>query len=284
MRILNPISTVAITALCLLADGGARAQTPINNPGTSTNTMTNLDLRPVLREMGLVPRRQGNRPTCSVFTVTAAVEFALAKRVGHTPRMSVEFLNWAACQACGRTKDGGFFSDLWRGFEKSGICAEEAMPYQASFNPAVRPSSEALTEAKTRAKLGLSLNWIKRWDVTTGLTPGEFNGIRQTLAQGWPVCSGLRWPTHARWVDGVLQMCNADQVFDGHSILVVGCREDPAQPGGGVLIFRNTSGDGHDGLMPYAYARLYMNDAASITVDKTLKTTPATESPQPLSP
>ena len=256
------------SAVCLLTALGAQAQpAPAHTPPPSSSAAvtTNVDLRPVFLELGLTPRRQGKRPTCTVFTLTAGIEFALARQAGHTPRLSVEFLNWAACQACGRMSDGGFFSDLWKGFEACGICAEAAMPYQAGFDAARRPSDAAIAEARTRQAAHLRLAWIKPWNVKTGLTPAEFEGIRQTLARGWPVCGGLRWPKRAQWVDGVLQMCPAEDVFDGHSVLVVGCREDPAQPGGGLLIFRNTSGDGHDGLMPYAYARLYMNDAASIT-------------------
>jgi hypothetical protein len=45
-------------------------------------------------------------------------------------------------------------------------------------------------------------------------------------------------------------------------VLLVGYRDDSAQPGGGVFIFRNTSGAARDGFMPYIYARAYMNDAA----------------------
>jgi C1A family cysteine protease len=56
-------------------------------------------------------------------------------------------------------------------------------------------------------------------------------------------------------------MCPSNAVRDGHSVLLAGYRDDAAQPGGGVFIFRNTSREGRDGFMPYAYARLYMNDA-----------------------
>jgi len=271
MRVFNAVYASGFALHCLLWPGPAQAQAPADRTpdvlAGATVATHRVDLRPVLREMGIVPRRQGSRPTCSVFTVAAGLEFALAKRVGHAPRMSVEFLNWAACQACGRVKDGGFFSDLWQGFETAGICAEEAMPYQPQFDPGLRPTPEALAEAKARKPLGLRLNWIKRWDVKTGLAPSEFDGIQHSLEEGWPVCGGFRWPTHARWVEGVLQMCAAHEVFDGHSVLIVGFRDDAAQPGGGVFVFRNTTGDGRDGLMPYAYARLYMNDAASITAE-----------------
>ncbi len=45
-------------------------------------------------------------------------------------------------------------------------------------------------------------------------------------------------------------MCPADSVYDGHSVLLVGYRNDPAQPWGGVFLFRNTAGDGRDGRCP----------------------------------
>lgn len=70
------------------------------------------DLRSTLDRFGMVPRQQGGRPTCSVFTVVSALEYAVAKRQGHTPRLSVDFLNWAANKVSGDMADGGFFSSM----------------------------------------------------------------------------------------------------------------------------------------------------------------------------
>lgn len=220
-----------------------------------------VDLRPALERFGLSPRVQGGRPTCSVFTVATALEFAVAKRHGQTPRLSVEFLNWASNKTCGDFQDGGFFSDLWKGFAVYGVCAETNMAYEAKFEPTHEPSAAALNDARTRLALGLQLHWLKPWDVKTGLTPAAFTAIKQTLANGWPVCSGLRWPKQERWVEDVLQSCPAADVRDGHSVLLVGYRDDATQPGGGVFLFRNTSHGGKDGAMPYAYAQEFMNDA-----------------------
>jgi len=220
-----------------------------------------VDLRPAFSAMGLAPRRQGNRPTCSVFTFAGALEFAAAKRQGRPTRLSVEFLNWASNKACSDTEDGGFFSDLWKGFAAYGICAEEAMPYESKFDLSRLPSTGAMADAKTRLALGLRLHWIKEWNVNTGLTEPEFETVKRILGLGWPVCGGFRWPKQEQWTEEVLRMCPSNAVRDGHSVLLVGYRDDAAQPGGGVLIFRNTSHNGADGFMPYAYARLYMNDA-----------------------
>ena len=229
---------------------------------TAPQQPSSVDLRPRFKELGFGQRQQGGRGTCSVFTMTGAIEFAIAQRQGHVPRLSVEFLNWAANKAGHDKEDGGFFSDLWNGFAAYGICAETDMPYQAKFDPDQWPSSAAMADAKTRFGLGLRLHWIKPWDVNTGLKQEEFQAIKRTLEQGWPVCGGLCWPKQPHWTNEVLQMCSSNAVFDGHSILLVGYRDDAAQPGSGVFIFRNSNGAGRDGAMPYVYALEYMNDAA----------------------
>ena len=137
---------------------------------------------------------------------------------------------------------------------------------------AVVPSAHAVTWLRYRAieansaasRLADRLRWIKKWDVNTGLSEAELDAIKQTLATGWPVCGGFRWPKQDQWKNEVLQMCPPAEVFDGHSVLLVGYRDDAAQPGGGVFIFRNTNRGGADGNMPYAYAQAYMNDAVWI--------------------
>src|ERR1044071_7862950 len=78
-------------------------------------------LAPEFESRGLTQRKQGGRGTCSVFAVTGALEFALSTPKAQTTRLSVEFLNWAAHKATGRTADGGFFSEIWKGYETYGI-------------------------------------------------------------------------------------------------------------------------------------------------------------------
>lgn len=234
------------------------------NAQTASALPAGIDLRPRFERWEFGRSRQGDRPTCSVFTVVGALEFAIAKRQGSCPRLSVEFLNWAANRVTGAADDGAFFSDLWDGFTRFGICANDDMPYNSKLDPALALSAETLAAAKCRLDLGLRFKWIKEWDVKTGLTDEQLVAIRRTLHAGWPVCGGFRWPKREQWVNEVLQMCPADQVRDGHSVLLVGYRDSGEQPGGGVFIFRNTSHEGKDGFMPYAYARENMNDAAWI--------------------
>jgi len=181
------------------------------------------DLRPVMKAWDLGPRSQGKRPTCSVFTFTGGLEFALGKARKKGERLSVDYVNWAA--------------------------------------------NQEREKAKGTMALELSDNWIKKWNPKTGLSEGEFASIKETLNAGWPVCGGFRWPNHAAWKDGVLQVCGEEDVFDGHSVLLVGYRDDSAQPGGGVFLIRD-SGSGEDRAMPYGYAKSFMNDALWIGCGK----------------
>ena len=227
-----------------------------------------VDLGPIFKERGLSTRAQGSRGTCSVFTVTRAIEYALGKKQRRTSRLSVEFLNWASNQAVGNRRDGGFFSDLWKGFEVHGICDEEEMPYASKFDPRLRPSNAALANALRCPEAGLRLHWIKPWDPTRGLNDKQFAAVKETLRQRWPVCGGFLWPKQAEWADGVLQMASRENVRDGHSVLLVGFCDDSSQPGGGVFLVQNTSRGPRHGAMSYQYVRAYMNDAAWIGHDE----------------
>ena len=234
---------------------------------TSTNTNSlpsSVDLSSRFDQLGLVTRPQGSRGTCSVFTVVGALEYALAVQRGQGTHLSVEFLNWAGHKIANRTVDGGFFSELWDGYVEYGICLDADLPYQEAFDSELQPSAEMFENARHAKDVKLQLHWIKEWDVTTGLTDQHVNEIKHALARQVPVCGGFRWPKKTEWVDSVLQMCPASEVFDGHSVLLEGYRDDPALAGGGAFVIRNSGGSSRQGFLPYEYVRAYMNDAATI--------------------
>ncbi len=257
------LDKVLVLAAVALAPGTCvSAQEP---PGQNSEAPTSaVDLRPMFNDQGLGARSQGDRPTCSAFAVTEAIEYAAASRRRTGTRLSVEFLNWASNEAIGQVEDGGYFSDLWMGFSTYGICPEEDMPYQANLDPKQRPSDDALRHARSLRDAGLRLHWIKPWDVTTGLSQAQLDDIKRTLSRQWPVCGGFRWPKQEKWQDNTLQMATPEGVRDGHSVLLVGFRDDPAKPGGGAFVFRNTSRAASEGWMTYQYAMAYMNDAVWI--------------------
>jgi hypothetical protein len=223
------------------------------------------DLRPMFKTWELAPLPQGSRGTCSVFVVAGALEYASARHHHAGQRFSVEYLNWASNQVVGQCVDGGFFADLWKGFSAFGICPAPDMPYQDRFDPNLAPSEEARIHADRCLSDDLRNHWIKPWDINTGLTDAQLTAVKQVIGQGWPVCGGFRWPKHPVWKDDVLEMAPPENVFDGHSLLLVGYRDDPQQPGGGVFVFRNSNSDHSEGWMTYQYAAAYMNDAMWIS-------------------
>ena len=181
-----------------------------------------VDLRPELTALGLIPRPQGWRGTCSVFTTCSAIEWAWAKHRGQPQRLSVEFLNWAASQAAGGPSDGAFFHNALAGFERFGLCAEESMPYREAYDPNLAPSPEALAEAAATMpanRAGLLVHWIVPWEPNRfGLTDAQFAEVKAVLDRGYPVAAGA-----------------------GHSRLLVGYRDDPALPGGGAFLTEDSA-------------------------------------------
>jgi len=223
------------------------------------------DLRPRFTKYGLEPRQQGSRGTCSIFALVGVLEFEYAASGRGHERLSVEYLNWASHQRNHRTVDGSFFSDALEGLEKFGICSEQLLPYAVNFDPSLSPSMQARIEALHRRDF--AAEWIKEWDVKTGLTDAQLESICQNLAEGHPVAVGLRWPKQARYDSlHLLALPPPADVFDGHSIVLVGYDEDDAPANdGGTFTFRNSSGLEWEmrgyARFSYAYARAYANDA-----------------------
>jgi hypothetical protein len=181
-----------------------------------------IDLRPRLIALGLTPRPQGGRGTCSIFTATEAIEFALARQSGHAVRMSPEYLNWAGAKAAGHSSDGNFFHNAIAGFEQSGLCSEPLMPYAAQYDPARVPSAEAVADAarvQDQSRGVIVVHWIVPWVPDRfGVDGEQFAQIKETLARGYPVAAG-----------------------SGHSRLLVGYRDDPTLPGGGVFLTEDSA-------------------------------------------
>jgi hypothetical protein len=256
------LSTLAMFAVPATAQ--ALRSAPAVPDETAEDVPAAIDLRPLFADAGLTVRAQGSRNTCSVFTVVGAMEYALARGEGGGTRLSVEFLNWASNAAINKYEDGSYFSDLWKGYQAFGVCDEADQPYRTKFDPQFQPAAEAMRRAAGRLKAGLRLHWIKPWNVNTGLSDAQFAEIKRVLARRWPVCGGFRWPKTEHWTNGVLDWAPPEGVRDGHSVLLVGYQDDPAQPGGGVFLIRNSGKGLRDGRMSYEYARAYMNDAVWI--------------------
>ena len=202
---------------------------------------TSVDLRPQFKEQGLMPRNQGSRGTCSVFTTAAAIEFAWSKKQNKSSPLSVEYLNWACNQVIHNDRDRGqFFHDLLDAFDQYGVCLESEMPYQQKFDSSLAPSEAAAATAKEIGADNFEINWIKRIG-RRGRRPGlrgwRFDEVKQALADGWPVAAGA-----------------------AHSRLLVGYVDDPASPGGGYF-YTKDSGIGRFDRVTYEFVQTEVNDA-----------------------
>lgn len=199
-----------------------------------------VDLRQTLLDLGLPPRPQGARGTCSIFTTCSAFEFAHARQTGEPVRLSTEFMNWAAGQAAGHPSDGNFFHNALAGLERYGVCPEIEMPYEPTFDAAREPSSEALAAASALRKQSIKtlvVHWIVPWELDRfGLSDPQFAEVKRVLASGYPVAAG-----------------------SAHSRLLVGYRDDETQPGGGVFYTEDSALNRFDEVT-YEFVRTQVAD------------------------
>lgn len=199
MRMTARVAAAAAVAAVFLAGSCAFAQTvpapdPVPAPPTGTArpaAPAEVDLRPRFSEWGLDARGQAARPTCSVFTVVAAMEFALARARGRGEALSVEYANWAANEASGRVDDGSFFHEIWNGYAAHGICPERLLPYGARFDPRSTPPEAAREAAhELRRQFPFRIHWIAPLPERPGLTAEHLAAIKAVLASGYPACGG----------------------------------------------------------------------------------------------
>lgn len=203
------------------------------------------DLRPQFTQLGLLPRAQGSRPTCSIFTTVAVLEFATARAGGTPLRLSVDYCNWAGNAATGRNDDGDFFHVALAGWERYGICRDDLLPYGATFDPAATPSPDALVDGgRHLATVGrrLKVRWIRPADGKPGLGDAQFAEVLTTLANGWPVAAG-----------------------SGHSRVLVGYRADAGAAGGGTFLTLDSALGGF-GEVPAAFVKNELYDVFVVEV------------------
>lgn len=246
---------VALAGLVCLFALGLRAGDSAPNAAP-----VSVDLRPNFERWQLPLRKQGNRNTCSVFATVGAMEYALARKQDRGTPLSVEFANWAANRAIENDQDGHFFWEVIKGYQTRGICAEADMPYAPAFSPTRQPSSFALTNALSKGTNTLVFKWIRPWDGKSNLDDKYIVRIKEALADGWPVAAGSY-----------------------HSILFVGYEDNPALPGGGRFLVRD-SGGGNEQALDYAATKARMSDLFYVTYDTAASPVPTTAAGAPVNP
>lgn len=232
------------------------------------------DLRPAFEKYGIPVYNQENRGTCSVFAVTGLLEFEFARATGKFVPLSVEYLNWASNKITGEAIDGSYFSDAVAAIKKYGMCSNELFPYYTrNYSKNVEPSATALREARKRRNV--TFLCIKDWNPKTGMSDQQIEEVKSQIMKEHPVAVGFRWPKkdekYRRTENGIMTVPPEEGVFDGHSVIIVGFKDDLNVSGGGYFIFKNSHGEDYGekgyGKMPYEYLEKYVNDGVTLYVD-----------------
>jgi hypothetical protein len=206
-------------------------------PAANRPLPKHIDLEPNFIKWQLPIKSQNPRGMCSVFTITAGMEYALSRQANAQVRLSEEFLNWATNAALGRPSDGQFFWACEDGYNKYGICSDDYMRYAYTYEPERQPTPRALANALEIKQRGMLLHWIRPNDGNSGITEEQLLEMKRVLTSGWPVCSG-----------------------SFHSLLLTGYQDDPNLPGGGQFLLHDSAAV-RPGTMSYEEARTRLCDA-----------------------
>jgi hypothetical protein len=217
-----------------------QAATPVDadeKPVSRTVFHDQVDLRPVYRELGLYPKNQGRRPSCSAFAVVGALEFARAAGSGETDPLSEEFLIWAIRELYPEIDiDSGFnFGEVMSALQVYGVPPHDLMPNTVGKKvEEIEPPPEALEAARALGKV------VPVWFRPN--EPSIIEDLVSILNDGNPIILGVRWP-HWRTLRDTNLLSEQKPVPGGaHAVTLVGYRNTGGTPEGTTFIFRNSYG------------------------------------------
>lgn len=228
-----------------------------------------VDLRPKIKSLQIGLRNQGARGTCSVHAMTFLLEYMYSTRRKLAMHdLSEEYLNWAANVVTKKSADGDYFSNLDLGYQKLGIYMEQLVPYRSTFDPKFKVADQYVAIARKWERL--QPEFVKAWNADAGASQAQLDRVMALLAADTPVAVGMWWPASfaSKPVNEVPLMATPKtrkvDAFDGHSVVLVGFRRDPAFPGGGYFVFRNSYGpgwgDAGHGYVSFEYLLKFAND------------------------
>jgi C1A family cysteine protease len=211
-------------------------------------------------------RHQQDRGTCVAFASVAFLEFHLTEAAGSkAKRHSEQFVYWGCKQDDGMgTEEGTFVSTARKVLKARGACLHKTWKY----NPLPVPHNESQGPPPAGAKQeAAQFTWKKAKTVAAKKVERQ----RQQLDAGRPVVLSVKtfpsWDFGTTAETGDITMPFPGEVSDGgHAICLAGYLIDPAAPGGGRLIFRNSWGKtwatksqaaaGY-GTLPFEYVKKY---------------------------
>jgi hypothetical protein len=184
------------------------------------------------------PQQQGKRETCLAFTLAAMYQHTSGEKTD----LSEQFLYWACKERDGIPTVRGTKPDIaLEVLRDMGVCSEPLWPYQSTPQPDNEgqgpPPEGAIQAAKQRRITGFK-----------NLPARDIRQMKAALAESKTILIGL--PIYEHWTDAwqartlgrVRQPLPGEVTRGGHAMTAVGYRDDPAAPGGGYFIVRNSWG------------------------------------------
>jgi C1A family cysteine protease len=212
-------------------------------------------------------RDQKNRGTCVAHACVAVREYLLGEQ-GKSSDLSEQYLYWACKERDGYNGAGTWIRVAMEVLKDTGVCVENIWPYhpdEVAGNEGQGPPPAGATEEAGSFRIKNSKNLQSRWA----------NAIRETLADGRPVAFAV--PVYRYWLTepvrstGDIRMpLSVDASLGGHAMAIVGYEDDPAVPGGGFFLVRNSWGTDWAGQsavgagycrLPYQYISDYGRSA-----------------------
>ncbi|MEI8280991.1 MAG: C1 family peptidase [Armatimonadota bacterium] len=216
-----------------------------------------------------LPICRQNGPWCWAYTTIGVVEFELGSRQGHKTQLSPGYLTWAAQETDTQGSGGSNFGRANRGLEQFGVVPLETGGIPPSGGRIPAPTDVVINAGKNFDDL--SFHWIRFWN-RKEMPDTQLNAIKSDIVQGHPVAVGMQWPNHLSFAPNsrIMNVPERTDIFDGHCVILVGYTDDPAVPGGGSFLFRNSWGanwgDKGYASMPYELLRFCINDAYSVRI------------------
>ena len=251
--------------------------------GQTPKLREEVDLRSRYRELKLISKSQGRRPSCSVFAVVSALEYQNAIVVGETEKLSEEYLIWATRKTLGFKskpvvfKDGEISNDpndadagfnlieVVQALRSYGVPLQEEMPntFGKSMAKIKEPTPELIEEAKNRRK-------VYSYVITGRENTEKIDGIIHALNEEVPVVIGMAWPHYKSLQNAPVLRSQKPREDYAHAVTLVGYRCKSRYLEDILFIFKNSGGHewgvaGH-GYVAYSYLEKHINSAIFLEV------------------
>jgi hypothetical protein len=249
-------------------------------------------------EVNLAPkmskvRDQGRRGTCVAHGCTALREYLMG-----SADMSEQFLYWKCKELDDYHGEGTYLSIGFKAMYEAGQCREQTWPYNPNpvdGNEGQGPPPEGAVQEALNYRIS------KIYQIVRGMgAQADADVYKQFLAADKPLPVPIAVPLFesffnqsTRRTGRVVMPLPGDDISGGHAMCIVGYKDDPAVPGGGFFIVRNSWGEGWaykneygagHALIPYKYMEEYCWEAFTAEADDVVSTATVTVSEEKETP